>query len=203
MKTLSQKIRNNKRIFTIQEDGVLVDINNLGNIQKYKVNYDEIRKDEYVHIQSAHALVWLFIISGLFNVILFTALLTETFGWLNSYGQWVLFGGLFIFSLVVVAFKEHFQRVDLKSLDANKALSFVYTKKQRKAVDDFILQIKKAQEQYFKDKYFKIDPVIPIDIQKTRLLWLYDNQYINESEYRVVMEELEQRWLANGDLGVQ
>ena len=44
MKHLKQKTRNDKREFCIVEDGVIVDINDVGNIQNYKVNFHDIGK---------------------------------------------------------------------------------------------------------------------------------------------------------------
>ncbi len=203
MMTLKQKMGNDRRSFTIETDGVYVDSTDLENTQKYKVNYVEIRKDEYIYRKTAHSLFSWLCASFLLNAIFLTALLTESFSLLADYGHYVFFASLLPLIILVSVYREHFQKVELKSLDADKALTFIYTKKYGESVDAFIAEIKKAQQRYFKDKYFKIDPIIPPDIQESRLLWCYDNGYINESEYRVIMEELEHRLLTNGNLGTE
>ena len=94
MKDLKQKIRNDKREFRIVEDGIIADINNVGNIQSYKVNFDEIRSDEFINVKTAHPLAWLFIVSGILNVILLTTLLTEFFQTSFEQGKWNFIGAI-------------------------------------------------------------------------------------------------------------
>lgn len=199
MKDLKQKIRNDKREFRIVEDGIIADINNVGNIQSYKVNFDEIRSDEFINVKTAHPLAWLFIVSGILNVILLTTLLTEFFQTSFEQGKWIFIGALGVLIIIIGTLKEHFQQVDMKHLDANKPLSFIYTKKYKSEVDNFISQIHLDQKEFFKKTYYRIDPVLPFDVQKSRILWLYENKYIAEKEYRTILNELENKKLIDGE----
>ena len=66
-------------------------------------------------------------------------------------------------------------------------------------VDEFICQIHLAQKEYFKKVYYRVDPILPFDFQKTRILWLYENKYILENEYKVILDELENKRLIDGE----
>lgn len=120
MKHLKQKIRNDKREFCIVEDGVIVDINDVGNIQNYKVNFHDIGKDEYINLKAAHPLAWLFVLSGVLNIILVTTVLTEFFQTSFEQGKWIFVGAFMVFVIIIVSLKEHFQKVSMKNLASNK-----------------------------------------------------------------------------------
>jgi uncharacterized membrane protein len=199
MKHIKQKIRSDKREFRIVEDGIIVDINNVGNIQNYKVNFNEIRRDEFINVKTAHPLAWLFILSGVLNVILLTTILTEFFQTSFEQGKWIFIGAFAVFLIIIVTLKDHFQKVDIKNLDANKPLSFIYTKKYKSEVDKFINQIHLEQKEFFKKNYYRIDAVLPFDVQKNRILWLYENKYIAENEYKAILKELENKRLIDGE----
>lgn len=196
---LTQKIRKDKRSFEIVEDGVLVDIQNLNNIQKYKVNFDEIRKDEYINIKRPDPIVILFIFSAVFNAIFFSIIVTEYAQISFENSRWTVFGIFSVLIMVLIGFKEQYQKVYLKSLESNKPLNFIYTKKTTKEVDEFIYQIKAKQKEYLRKKYFKVDPIIPFETQKNRILWLYETELISAIEYEQIMTELENNRLIKGE----
>ena len=66
-------------------------------------------------------------------------------------------------------------------------------------VDEFICQIHLAQKEYFKKVYYRVDLFFLFDFQKTRILWLYENKYILENEYKVILDELENKRLIDGE----
>ena len=47
------------------------------------------------------------------------------------------------------------------------------------------------QIEFFRKKYFLIDPVLPYNVQYERYIWLYSNKYINENEFEVIKEDLD------------
>ncbi len=199
MNILKQKIRKDKRRFEIVDDGVIVDINNLGSIQNYKVNFDEIRKDEFINIKSADTIVWLFVFSAIFNVIFLTIILTE-FGNISfENGKWIFLGLMSVIIIIFGTLKDHFQKVNIKTLESNKPLNFIYTKKTSNEVDNFISQIKEKQKTFLKNLYFKVDPIIPFEVQKSRILWLYETEIISEKEYRNILSELERKKVIEGE----
>lgn len=193
-----QKIRKDKRSFEIVEDGVLVDIQNLNNIQRYKVNFDEIRKDEYVNIKRPDAIVVLFVFSALFNAIFLSIIVTEYAQIAFENSRWIVLGIFSFLVMILIGFKEQYQKVYLKSLESNKPLNFIYTKKTSKEVDKFINQIKSKQKEYLRKKFFKVDPIIPFETQKSRILWLYETELISAIEYEQILTELENNRLIKG-----
>lgn len=199
MKHLKQKIRNDKREFRIVEDGVIVDINDVGNIQNYKVNFHDIGKDEYINLKAAHPLAWLFVLSGVLNIILVTTVLTEFFQTSFEQGKWIFVGAFMVFVIIIASLKEHFEKVSMKNLASNKPLSFIYTKKNQSEVDAFIGEIHSEQRNFYKNMYYRIDPILPFETQKNRVLWLYENNHINENQYKTILKELENKRIIDGE----
>lgn len=193
MNDLEQKLRSETLKFTIIEDGVKVERSVRNHKDSYIVYFDQIHKREYITIKAANALTYLFLFSGLINVILINILLIESKIFPEEYGGYLLLSLLGFFTIIIAIFREHFIRVNIKSLEADRPLEFFYTEKHKQETDEFIDKIKANQRQYFRKKYFRIDPVIPLHMQTDRYLWLYERQFINEGEYRVITEEIENR----------
>ena len=66
-----------------------------------------------------------------------------------------------------------------------------YRKKDEKNVDDFISKIYEAKKNFLVKQYYKIDDLLPLDTQKFRIQWLYENKYISEKETKFILEEIE------------
>jgi hypothetical protein len=100
----------------------------------------------------------------------------------------------------VAVMKFFFDGHDEKHIDSSKLFYFIYTKKNAAAVDNFIALVYKKQKDYFRKKYFLIDPILPYGVQNERYIWLYSNKYINENEYEVIKEDLDKYFSFNPTL---
>lgn len=191
MKTLYQNIKRDKRNFQIVEDGILVDFETAKNNQKYKVLFTEIRPEVVRDRNSPDVVVVMLIFSLLLNVIFCMASLENLFEVSMSGGKIVLMVLLLLFAIAFVFFKERLLASDIKFIPAEKPLQFLYSKQYRLEVDKFIDEIFKARQTFFIKKYYKIDNILPFSTQKNNIVWLYQNEYITESEAKFILNELE------------
>ena len=199
MEKLIQKIQRDCHSFLLKSDGIEVRMQHGKNVQEYHVSFDEINKDELTTIKAMDVVAMALLGSVLLNAVLVAWMIigiSETF---FEYGSLVIFGVFGIFMGLMYLMRDHFQKIDIKSLDAEKPLNFLYTNKTKAEVDTFIAAIRTAKRSYFRKKYFRVDPVIPYYEQKSRLLWLYEEGYITLTEHEVVDQDLENKRVIDGD----
>ena len=55
-----------------------------------------------------------------------------------------------------------------------------------------------AKKDYFVKEYFKVDNLLPVDVQKGRIQWLYENKYVSEKDAKFILEELETKRIIGG-----
>jgi hypothetical protein len=78
-----------------------------------------------------------------------------------------------------------------KSLLGPMKVTFYYGRKERAAVDAFILSIREKQKEMMRKKYMRIDRYIPAEEQERRFCWMYDHEFITQSELEILVEEAE------------
>lgn len=111
----------------------------------------------------------------------------------------IVFGIAIIPSLLVTALcNNEFKKDNSKSLASAKPLIFSYGKKQMAEVDSFISKIKECKKNYYLKTYYKVDNLIPSYIQISRIHWLYENQYITESDATFIIAEINSRKIIDG-----
>ena len=111
----------------------------------------------------------------------------------------IVFGIAIIPSLLVTALcNNEFKKDNSKSLAAAKPLIFSYSKKQMTEVDSFISKIKECKKNYYLKTYYKVDNLIPSNIQISRIHWLYENQYITESDAIFIIAEINSKRIIDG-----
>lgn len=186
---LEIKFRNQKQSFEILEDEVLVDLNTSKHKLTYTIALDEIKKDWHIAKGSMdHKTIRLY--TSLFlNLYLVLCLIIAINNApplaLKTACSFLIFPFVFMLIQNTKTYKE-------KHIDASKLLYFIYTKDNAEEVDEFITAIYQKQREYFRKKYFVLDAVLPFNLQQERYLWLYTNNYINENEYEVIKEDLDQ-----------
>ncbi|MFZ5431217.1 MAG: hypothetical protein ACOZDD_13360 [Bacteroidota bacterium] len=78
-----------------------------------------------------------------------------------------------------------------KSLVGPMKVTFYYGRKERANVDAFILNIREKQREMMRKKYMRIDKYLPVEEQERRFCWMYDHEFITQSELEVLVEEAE------------
>lgn len=198
MNILNQKDGRNKKYFEIQEDGVFVRTLFAKELNEYKVHFNDIQNDESVFRKSKDPILIGIVVSVILNSILLTIFINDNYNLSFSAGM-IVFGIAIIPSLVVTALcNNEFKKDNSKSLAAAKPLIFSYGKEQMTEVDSFISKIKECKKNYYLKTYYKVDNLIPSHIQISRIHWLYENQYITESDATFIIAEINNRKIIDG-----
>lgn len=198
MKTLAQKDGRNSKYFEIQEDGVFVKNNFAKEINQYKVYFGDINNDETVFRKSKDFVLIAITIVVLFNSIILTIVINGYY-YFNYPAGMIVFGIAIIPSLIVTTIcNSEFRRESTKNLGASRPLAFLYRKKDIQEVDLFISKIKESKKAYFMKEYYKVDNIIPFDVQLARIHWLYEMKYISESDANFIIEEIDTRRIIKG-----
>lgn len=198
MNTLTQKDGRNSKYFEIQQDGVFVKTNFAKEINEYKIHFADIHDDESVFRKKKDPVLIGIVISMVFNSILLSILINDGYQLSYSIGM-IVFVIVLIPTFIVTALcNNEFRRENSKSLTATKPLIFSYSKKEMVEVDSFISTIKESKKEYYLKTYYKVDNLIPVHVQIGRIHWLYENEYISESDAKFIIEQLESRRIIEG-----
>jgi Ca2+/Na+ antiporter len=182
------KFKNQTQILEILDDGILVDLNTVSQKVKYEIPFEDIEKGNYIKKGEPDKITIRLYTSVFLNLFLILTLITV----LNDAPTQAI-GIMFFLMLIPFAFLivKSSQVYEEKHLKSSKLLYFIYTNKNKNEVDNFIKEIYKAKVDYFRRKYFLIDPVLPYQLQNERYIWLYTNEYIDENEYEVIKDDLD------------
>lgn len=198
MNSLEQKDGRNKKYFEIQEDGVFVRTLFAKELNEYKIHFNDIQLDETVFRKSKDPVLIGIVISVILNSILLTIFINDNYNLSYSVGM-IVFVVTMIPSLVITAIcNNEFKRENAKSLVASKPLIFSYSKKQMADVDSFISKIKESRKDYYLKTYYKVDNLIPSQVQISRIHWLYENQYITESDAKFIIDQINTKRIIEG-----
>lgn len=191
MKTLAQKNGRNASYFEIKEDGIFVKNDFTKELHEYKVHFADIYDDETVFRKTKDWVLLAITVSVVFNSILLTIVINQTYKLSTSSGMIVFVIALFPSLIVAGLCNSEFKTVSSKSLAAAKPINFSYSKKEREEVDAFIAEIKECKKEYYLKEYYRVDNLIPVHTQIARIHWLYENKYISESDAQFIIDELE------------
>ncbi|MFC7347124.1 hypothetical protein ACFQO9_10390 [Chryseobacterium zhengzhouense] len=198
MNILKQKNGRNSKYFEILEDGVLVKDNFAKEVQEYRVYFTDIQDDEIVFRKSKDFVLLGIAVSVLFNGIFLNIIINDSFDLSGSMSVFV-FALIMIPALVIVGLcNNEFRKESSKNLAATKPIVFFYTKKDMIEVDSFISKIKESKKNYYLKTYYKVDNLIPVQVQIGRIHWLYENKYISESDAQFIIDELENKRIIEG-----
>lgn len=187
-KKLEIKFKNQKQIFEINDNGLSVDLNTINQKVKYEIPFEDIEKSSFIKKGEPDKLTIRLYTSVFLNLFLILTLVMA----LNEAPKQAI-GIMFFLMLIPFIFIiiKNTQVYEEKHLKASKLLYFIYTNKNKNEVDSFIEEIDKARINYFKKKYFIIDPILPYALQNERYIWLYSNKFIDENEYEIIKEDLD------------
>jgi hypothetical protein len=185
---LEIKYRNQRQSFEILENEIIVDLNTAKHKLKYNIPLEDIKNTHFISKTKQNGFTLIAYFSIILNF-LFAIYISSEYIKLTKNLLLSLFFSISL-SLVFVL-KTLFEDYDEKHIDSSKLFYFIYTKKNAAEVDKFIELVYQKQIEFFRRKYFLIDPVLPYNVQYERYVWLYSNKYINENEYEVIKEDLD------------
>lgn len=185
---LEIKFNYQRQTFLIEENGVAADLFTTVHKMKYTIPFEEIQKKFFIKKGTPDRISNLLYMSAFLNIflVLYIIVLVNNAP-LNALR---IIAGLlllpFIFYLVRIS-----SEYEEKHIESSSPLYFIYTKKNKVEIDNFIELIYAKQVEFFRKKYFYIDPILPYNIQFERYVWLYSNKFITENEYQVIKEDLD------------
>lgn len=198
MNTLTQKNGRNSKYFEIHEDGVFIKDDFAKEVQEYKVHFNDIQDEEIIFRKTKDFLLIIVAVSVLFNGIFLTIIINESYNLSESMGMLVCAVMMIPVFIVTGLCNNEFRKETSKSLTAKRPITFFYTKKDMEKVDLFISEIKENKKNFYLKEYYKIDNLIPSHVQISRIHWLYENKYINESDARFIIDEIESKRIIEG-----
>ena len=194
---LEIKYRNQKQSFEILDEEIRVDLNTAKHKLKYNIPLEDIKSTHFTSKTKQNGFTLIAYFSIILNFV-FAIYISSQFLKLT---QNILLSIFFSTSFAVVfVLKTLFEDYNEKHIDSSKLFYFIYTKKSASQVDAFIELVYKKQIEFFRKKYFLIDPVLPYNVQYERYIWLYSNKYINENEYEVIKEDLDKYFNFNPNI---
>lgn len=196
---LEIKYRNQKQSFEILDEEIRVDLNTAKHKLKYNIPLDDIKNTNFISKTKQSGFTLIAYISIISNF-LFVIYISSEYLNLTKNDLLSLFFSI-SFALIFVL-KTLFEDYDEKHIDSSKLFYFIYNKKTASEVDKFIKLVYQKQIEFFRRKYFVIDPVLPYNVQYERYIWLYSNKYINENEYEVIKEDLDKYFNFNPNLNL-
>ena len=185
---LEIKFKNQKQTFEILNDEIMVSLYTSKHKLKYNIPLSEIKNTWYISNGSMDYETIRIYTSLFFNVFSILLIITLT----NNAPQLaiVVMSVLLVLPFIFMFIKSS-QIYEEKHIHSSKLFYFIYTKKNAAEVDDFIKLIYKKQVEYYRKEYFLVDPILSYDEQYERYIWLYKNKYINENEFEVIKEDLD------------
>jgi hypothetical protein len=185
---LEIKFKKQKQTFEILDDEIIVDLDTAKHKLKYNIPLEEIKATQYINKTKEDLTSMLFYFSLFLNVSFLLYLISDYFKFTPVLIQSILLSTLLAFVAVIKAF---FDGHNEKHIDSSKLFYFIYTKKNSLEVDKFIELVYKKQIDFYRRKYFIIDPILPYNVQYERYIWLYSNKHISETEFEVIKEDLD------------
>lgn len=185
---LEIKFKNQKQTFEILEDEIIVDLDTAKHKLKYNIPLEEIKSTQFINKTKEDSSTMLLYFSLFLNIAFIIYLISDYFKFGPVLIQSILLSSSLAFVAVIKTFLDGHNE---KHIDSSKLFYFIYTKKNSSEVDQFIELVYQKQIDFFRRKYFIVDPILPYNVQYERYIWLYSNKYINENEYEVIKEDLD------------
>lgn len=194
---LEIKYRNQRQSFEILEDEIVIDLYTAKHKLKYNISLEDIKNSWFIENGSFDKITLGLITSILFNVFLIIYIIATIN---NAPPLAIKMLSYLIYLPFILPAIESTRKYEEKHIGSSKLFYFIYTKKNALEVDKFIELVYQKQIEFFRKKYFKIDPVLPYNVQYERYIWLYTNKYINENEYEIIKEDLDKYFNFNPNI---
>jgi hypothetical protein len=191
---LHQRKGRDYRKFRITPEALLVERKSIGSYDGYKLTWEEVDFDAVVRGRGFDTRKMITLISFILNVVL--AFWVVWLLWEGIRGTWwfiiaaVLAAGAFVVPVLRLAKQE---RNLVLYGDTN--VTFYYRSSDEEAVDAFIKCMKLARNKYLRERFLKLDELLPLEDQVKMVQQLYVNKMISREDLASVMEEVKMRRL--------
>ncbi len=199
MTEIYQKRGKEIRGYKITNEGLDAEVKSNGNHQSFKIRFEEIDFNEIVSTKKPNSTeVGLFIsvfLNLIFLLVIFSDWMTKTSGneTIISIVAFGILGGLSVCMI------NMFKRSKEKILKGAQNIFFFYETREQTKVDSFIDNLKVKQRDFMRNKYMQIDNLRPKEGQEQTFFWLHDRQFISKQELEILIEELNNRKIIDGN----
>lgn len=192
--TLHQQKGRDYRKFRITPEALRVEAKSIGQYDAYKLDWEEIGFDAVVRGRGFDIRQTFLLVSVLLNtVFLFWIVWLLWEGIRGTAWFWVpavLVALAFVYPIYLLAKKTR-----VKILYGDNNVTFWYRTEDESAVNAFIKQMKSARDNYLRERFLRIDDLLPLDDQVKVVQTLYLNKMISREDLAEVMDEVKTRRL--------
>lgn len=166
--------------YIIEEDGLRIIRKSLGSASDQKLEYEEIGSK--ISTSKTSKIKWLYL-SSLFCL---SGIVMYYFYMVISIA--IFASGVFFFLMYVISKKNI---IMLSQPDHSSYIEFSHIPKETDALRIFLDQLIDKRNQILKEKYLKLDNLLPFGQQYSNLIWLYELNLISREELQKKIVELE------------
>jgi|GEM_PF-2368077 len=194
---LHQQKGRDYRKFRLTPNALLVERKTLGRFDGYKLDWEEIDFDAVVQGRSFDVRQTFLLASIMLNTVFAFWIVWLIWAGIRGtcwfYVPAVLAALAFVYPVYRLTGQER-----LKILYGDSNVTFYYRPEDEKSVDDFIACMRVARDRYLRDRFLKIDELLPLDDQVKLVQALYLEKRISREDLAEVMEEVRMRRLFEG-----
>ncbi|MFZ9661674.1 MAG: hypothetical protein ACO29O_07330 [Chitinophagaceae bacterium] len=169
-----------KMQYTIEEDGLRIIRKGLGSASDQKIDFEDIGSK--VTSATNSFLTWIYL------AVLFIVLSIVLFFVYRDLAFWSLLISAFFLLLFLNSRKN---TIILAQPDHTSYIEFAHSVGEKEILKEFIQKIIERRNMFLKEKYMKLDNLLPFNQQYSNLIWLYELQLISREELQKKIIELE------------
>lgn len=187
MRIFQQRYFFHKKTFSFQADGLLMETAEPGGGYSRFIHYNDIGSlhKKRMYTSKKPKLLW-------FGAVMASVTLAHGILIQAEWQQIALAIGCL---LLVACLSYYFNAVTYVLLDAgdNDAIYILHNRPNKQTVQQFIDEVYASRKKYYRDNYFCIHFENTRAAEASRIHWLRQENIISQSEYEVVMEEIEDK----------
>lgn len=169
-----------KMEYIIEDDGLRIIRKALGSSSDQKIDYEEIGSK--ITSAKTSKIIWfylssLFCLSGIVMYYFYVIIAIAIF-----------LSGLFFFLMFMISKKSS---IMLSQQDHSSFIEFIHVAKETEMLRTFLDQLIEKRNMVLKEKYMKLDNLLPFNQQYSNLIWLYELKLISREDLQKKIVELE------------
>jgi hypothetical protein len=173
------------REFSLEPKRIRVRIRNLNGENEYFVSYDSLSLSQRSVVQQNGSVLVLILLFGLFTFIALICGLGELKDFLGVAG---LLGGTTVLIVGVFFYQRRsYLLIDLKN---KQALVFLADRPSPEQLARFVEAIYQARKDFYREKYYQINPEDDLDEQLSKFKWLLREEIISFPEFQKMKSSL-------------
>ena len=185
---LNQKQGSRHREFELKGNKLHVKTRSMGEHNEYTIDIEYLGEERFYKTYSRIGPRIVGMVFYSIMILTIIGVLLED-NWTSGENVWALIIGVFLFGgLGSLAFFAQL-RNELHLVGGSAQVMFLLNKPSQEEMENFINEITSRSRKILIDKYSKVDPDLPEDIQIRNLYWLKEKGLISEEKYEELKQE--------------